>query len=268
VHSILFDSSVHLRRGGQLDCETQAAQTFRLHSTTNPFLKFQCLVLLLRIAIPSRCPDSAGFVVATIRRQNRRCNSQIRLTCIRIPDHSIERTSTFSVSLLKYIFWYLPRFPPFFLPKHPSINIHPQSANILWSFVHRHINTPSPHQTSLINKDILPIKHNPQQTSQQEQAIMSDASDSTFTAGETKLLISIIKNLTGDLQVCLLSLSASDFPAFPFASKDCVAFLSQMRFFSASLFTFFSSKFDVVHRRVAYSLFDGAHTYFFTPSSF
>lgn len=31
---------------------------------------------------------------------------------------------------------------------------------------------------------------------------MSDATDSTFSAGETKLLISIIKNLTGDLQVC------------------------------------------------------------------
>lgn len=31
---------------------------------------------------------------------------------------------------------------------------------------------------------------------------MSDAPDSTFSAGETKLLISIIKNLTGDLQVC------------------------------------------------------------------
>jgi hypothetical protein len=36
---------------------------------------------------------------------------------------------------------------------------------------------------------------------------MSDASEPTFSIGETKLFVSIIKNLTGDLQVCLLSFS-------------------------------------------------------------
>lgn len=44
---------------------------------------------------------------------------------------------------------------------------------------------------------------------------MSEAADSTFSAGETKLLISIIKHLTGDLQVCFrfdtLSLRAFSF---------------------------------------------------------
>lgn len=35
---------------------------------------------------------------------------------------------------------------------------------------------------------------------------MSDAADTTFSVGETKLLISIMKNLEGDLQVCFHSL--------------------------------------------------------------
>jgi hypothetical protein len=54
---------------------------------------------------------------------------------------------------------------------------------------------------------------------------MSDTPDSTFTAGETKLLISIMKNLTGDLQVRLLCffLYASVFPAISFhiTTSDC-----------------------------------------------
>jgi hypothetical protein len=81
---------------------------------------------------------------------------------------------------------------------------------------------------------------------------MSDAPDSTFTAGETKLLISIIKNLTGDLQVRLLSfLYASDLPAFPFhiAAFDFVLFSNAFVLFL--LFTSF--------RRVAHSLFGAAH---------
>lgn len=36
---------------------------------------------------------------------------------------------------------------------------------------------------------------------------MSDAADTTFSVGETKLLISIMKNLEGDLQVCFHSLA-------------------------------------------------------------
>lgn len=60
----------------------------------------------------------------------------------------------------------------------------------------------------------------------ENKAIMSDASDSTFTAGETKLLISIMKNLTGDLQVRLLCFScfASVFPAISFhiTTFDCI----------------------------------------------
>jgi hypothetical protein len=55
---------------------------------------------------------------------------------------------------------------------------------------------------------------------------MSDAPDSTFTAGETKLLISIMKNLTGDLQVRLLCFFsfASVFPALSIriTTFDCI----------------------------------------------
>jgi hypothetical protein len=207
VHSILFDSSVHLRRGGQLDCETQADQTFRLRSTTNPFLKFQCLILLPRIAISSRCPDSAGFVAATISK-TKSTEQQPNSTHSHSESGSFYRTNVDILRLTSQVYLLVSSSLSSFLSSCTSINIHPQPANILWSFAHQHINTPSPHQISLINKDILPIKHKPHQTHrQQEQAIMSDASDSTFTAGETKLLISIIKNLTGDLQVCLLSFS-------------------------------------------------------------
>jgi hypothetical protein len=144
-------------------------------------------------------------------------NSQVRLTRIRIPDHSTERTSTFSVSLLKYIFLFPPSLSSFLSSQ---TSIHPRISLRLLFF-----NTSIQHITSL---------HYPQQTSStnkhnphRQKAIMSDAPDSTFTAGETKLLISIIKNLTGDLQVCLLSLLyASDITAFSFhiATFGCVLF--------------------------------------------
>jgi hypothetical protein len=92
-----------------------------------------------------------------------------------------------------------------------STSIH-AFANIFASFFYQYIDTLPLHhsntylqQRSSNHEDLSSYnKHNPHHANQQEQAIMSDAPDSTFTAGETKLLISIMKNLTGDLQVRLL----------------------------------------------------------------
>jgi hypothetical protein len=133
-----------------------------------------------------------------------------------ILQHEILRFTSKSLYLL------CPPFSlPSFLPAHPST-----IREYLCVFC-----LPT-HQYTIITSNIFLQqrssfnKHNPHQTHHQ-QAIMSDAPDSTFTAGETKLLISIIKNLTGDLQVCLLSfLYASFSPAFPFhiAAFGCVLF--------------------------------------------
>lgn len=106
-----------------------------------------------------------------------------------------------------------------------------------------------PQQRYSSNKHNLPHTHNRRQT------IMSEAVDSTFSAGETKLLISIIKHLTGDLQVCFhfhtVILRASQFHVSLFccrtqANVDISSWFStysfsRLRRVRISLFSFWSS---------------------------
>lgn len=85
-------------------------------------------------------------------------------------------------------------FSSSFLSQHP-----PTTRTISLRLLSTNTTRHHPQQRPSINK------HIPHHTSIQKQAIMSDGTESTFSAGETKLLISIIKNLAGDLQVCLRS---------------------------------------------------------------
>ena len=156
--------------------------------------------------------------------------SQSSLTCIRFPDHSKQAHSR--KFLTSYIYCFAPSSLHLFCSNiqpqqsrkifvsfiHPSI--HTTSAIHLCSFallVHRYSIPKISHPSTKILHHTRTIHTKPHQANQEQSAIMSDAPDTTFSNGESKLLISIIKNLTGNLEVCLFFfLCTSLFPALWF----------------------------------------------------
>ena len=141
--------------------------------------------------------------------------SQSSLTCIRFPDHSKQAHSR--KFLTSYIYCFAPSSLHLFCSNiqpqqsrkifvsfiHPSI--HTTSAIHLCSFallVHRYSIPKISHPSTKILHHTRTIHTKPHQANQEQSAIMSDAPDTTFSNGESKLLISIIKNLTGNLEVC------------------------------------------------------------------